>query len=102
MNKSDSGKQCNTTIPQSNPDPHCFKGQPQKMTSSGQQKGLQVVLEECGFNVSCLKAKYALVCSFDSQNCRMAQLLSQQENFMNQELLNMTVCSGVRVIRFIL
>ncbi|KAF8223820.1 hypothetical protein L208DRAFT_1411337, partial [Tricholoma matsutake] len=71
MNKSDGRKQCkqcNTTIPQSNPDP-CFQGQPQKMTtSSGQQKGLQAVLEERGFNVSCLKAKCTPVCPFKSQN----------------------------------
>jgi len=45
MNKSEGGKQHNTEIPQSNPDLH-FWGQPQKMmTSSGQQKGLQAVLE---------------------------------------------------------
>ncbi|KAF8227164.1 hypothetical protein L208DRAFT_1405913 [Tricholoma matsutake] len=64
MNKSDGGKQHkqhDTTIPQSNPDPR-FRGQPQKMTtSSGQQKGLQAVLEERGFNVSCLKAKSKIV-----------------------------------------
>ncbi|KAF8229285.1 hypothetical protein L208DRAFT_1402358 [Tricholoma matsutake] len=64
MNKSDGRKQCkqhDTTIPQSNPDPH-FQGQPQKMTtSSGQQKGLQAVLEECRFNVLCLKAKAKIV-----------------------------------------
>ena len=85
MNKSNGGKQHNTEIPQSNPD-LCFRGQPQKMTtSSGQQKGLQAVLEECRFNVSHFKAKCALVCPFESQNCCMAQLLSQQEDFMNQE-----------------
>ena len=88
MNKSDGGKQrkqCDTIIPQSNPDPH-FRGQPQKMmTSSGQPKGLQAVLEERGFNVSHLKAKCSPVCPFESQNCCMARLLSQQEDFTNQE-----------------
>ena len=88
MNRSDGGKQRkqrDTKIPQSNPDPR-FRGQPQKMTSSsGQQKGLQAVLEERGFNVSHLKAKCTPVCPFESQNCCMARLLSQQEDFMNQE-----------------
>ena len=68
-NKSDGGKQhkqCNMIIPQSNSDPH-FQEQPQQMpTSSGQQKGLKTVLEECGFDVSGLKAKCALVCPFES------------------------------------
>ena len=85
MNKSDGRKQCkqcDTTIPQSNPDLH-FQGQPQKMTtSSGQQKGLQAVLEEHGFTVSHLKAKCTPVCPFESQDCCMAQLLSQQEDFV--------------------
>ena len=88
MNKSNGGKQrkqCDTIIPQSNPDPR-FRGQPQKMmTSSGQPKGLQAVLEERGFNVSHLKAKCSPVCPFESQNCCMARLLSQQEDFTNQE-----------------
>ena len=88
MNESNGGKQCkqrDTKIPQSNPNP-CFWGQPQKMTTaSGQQKGLQTVLEECGFNVTHLRAKCVPVCPFESQNCCMAQLLSQQEDFTNQE-----------------
>jgi hypothetical protein len=88
MNKSNGGKQRkqrDTIIPQSNPDPR-FRGQLQKMTtSSGQQKGLQAVLEERGFNVTGLKAKCAPVCPFESQNCCMARLLSQQEDFTNQE-----------------
>jgi hypothetical protein len=54
-------------------------------TSSGQQKGLQAVLEERGFNFTGLKAKCAPVCPFESQNCCMARLLSQQEDFTNQE-----------------
>jgi hypothetical protein len=54
------------------------------MTLSGQQKGLKAVLEERGFDVSCLKAKCAPVCPFESQSCCMARLLSQQEDFVNQ------------------
>ena len=88
MNKSNGGKQrmqYNTTIPQSNPDPH-FRGQHQSMTTaSGEAKGLQAVLQECGFDVSQLRAKCSPVCPIENQNCCMAQLLSQQEDFMNQE-----------------
>src|SRR6266545_8337194 len=68
MNKSDGGKQRDTIIPQSNPDPR-FRGKPQKMTtSSGQQKGLQAVLQERGFNVSHLRAMCVPVCPFESKN----------------------------------
>jgi hypothetical protein len=98
MNKSDGGKQRkqrDTIIPQSNPDPR-FRGQPQQMTtSSGQQKGLKAVLEERGFDVSRLKAKCAPVCPFESQNCCMARLLSQQEDFVNQESMVETLIKGV-------
>jgi len=31
-----------------------------------------------------MKAKCSPVCPFESQNCCMARLLSQQEDFMNQ------------------
>ena len=94
MNKSDRGKQHNTIIPQLNPDPH-FQGQPQQMTtSSGQQKGLKAVLEERGFDVLRLKAKCAPVCPFESQNCCMARLLSQQEDFVNQESMVETLIKG--------
>jgi hypothetical protein len=55
------------------------------MTSYGQQKGLQAILEEHGFDVSRLRAKCVPVCPFESQNCCMAWLLSQQEDFMDQE-----------------
>ena len=41
--------------------------------------------EECGFNVNCLKAKCSLVCPVDSTGCCMARLLSQQDDFKNQE-----------------
>jgi len=53
--------------------------------ATGKQKGLQAVLEEHGFDVSRLKAKCKPVCMFESQNCCMARLLSQQEDFVNQE-----------------
>jgi hypothetical protein len=88
MNKSNGGaqrKQCDTIIPQSNLDVR-FRGQPQKMTTaSGEAKGLKAVLEERGFDVSRLRAKCAPVCPFESHNCCMARLLSQQEDFINQE-----------------
>jgi hypothetical protein len=97
MNKSDGGKQCkqrDTIIPQSNPDPR-FRGKPQKMTTlSGQQKGLQAVLQECGFNVSHLRAKCAPVCPFESKNCCMTWLLSQQDDFVNQESMLETFIKG--------
>ena len=64
------------------------------MTSSGQQKGLKAVLEECRFDVSHLKAKCAPVCPFESQNCCMARLLSQQEDFVNQESMVETLIKG--------
>lgn len=87
MNKSNGGKQRtqqDTVIPQSNPDPR-YHGQPQSMvTSSGEAKGLKQVLEERGFNISKLKAKCSPVCPFESQNCCLARLLSQQEDFVNQ------------------
>src|SRR6266481_4340940 len=88
MNKSNGGKQrkqCDTMIPQTNPDPQ-FRGQVQKMTTlSGEAKGLQAILEEHGFQVRKLRAKCSPVCPFESQNCCMAHLLSQQEDFVDQE-----------------
>ena len=85
MNKSNGGKQRDTVIPQSNPDPQ-FRSQVQKMTTvTGEAKGLQTVLEEHGFEVQKLRAKCTPVCPFESQNCCMARLLSQQEDFVNQE-----------------
>ena len=54
MNKSNGGaqqKQKDTIIPESNPFPE-YRGRIQKMTTeSGEKKGLQQTLEECGFNV---------------------------------------------------
>ena len=88
MNKSDGGaqcRQCNTTIPDSNPDPQ-FQSQPQSMTTAtGKQKGLQAILKERGFDVSRLKAKCKPVCPFESKGCCMARLLSQQDDFVHQE-----------------
>ena len=87
MNKSNGGaqrKQKNTVIPQSNPNPQ-FRGIYQEMvTPEGEAKGLEDCLEERGFNVSKMKAKCSPVCPFESQNCCMARLLSQQEDFMDQ------------------
>ena len=87
MNKSDGGKQWkqrDMVIPQSNPSPE-HRGKPQKMTlPDGCPKGLQRVLEECGFNTSGLCAKCSPVCSIENTGCCMARLLSQQEDFKNQ------------------
>jgi hypothetical protein len=87
MNKSDGGKQRkqrDTVIPQSNPFP-AVRGQIQKMTTeSGQPKGMKSVLEERGFDVSKLRAKCSPVCPIENQNCCMARLLSQQEDFAHQ------------------
>jgi hypothetical protein len=87
MNKSDGGKQrvqCDTTIPGTNPiAEHC--GRLQKMTlPNGKPKGLLRVLEEHGFKVSSLCTKCSPVCPIDNQNCCLARLLSQQDDFKNQ------------------
>jgi hypothetical protein len=50
----------------------------------GCPKGLQQVLEEWGFDVRKMQVKCAPVCSWESNNCCMARLLSQQEDFKNQ------------------
>jgi hypothetical protein len=87
MNKSDGGKQPfagGTIIPQSNPDVS-KRGLVQKMTlPDGTQKGLKATLEERGFDVSNLRAKCSPVCPFESKDCCMARLLSQQEDVKNQ------------------
>jgi hypothetical protein len=87
MNKSNGGKQRkqrDTIIPESNLDAR-YRGQPQTMTTeSGEPKGLQATLEERGYNCSNLKAKCSPVCPFESKNCCMARLLSQQDDFVNQ------------------
>jgi hypothetical protein len=87
MNKSDGRKQrkqCDTIIPDSNPDP-TKHGLVQKMTTpSGGPKGLKSVLEERGFNIQGLHAKCTPVCPFESTGCCMARLVSQQDDFCCQ------------------
>jgi hypothetical protein len=87
MNKSDGGKQRkqkDTIIPESNPDASC-RGKVQKMTTDKrEQKGLQSVLEERGFNVKGMKAKCKPVCPVENKDCCMARLLSHQDDFKNQ------------------
>jgi hypothetical protein len=88
MNRSDGGKQRiqrDTIIPDSNPDEN-MRGKPQKMTlPDGTAKGLERVLSERGFNISQIKrAKCKPICPFESSNCCMARVLSQQEDFVNQ------------------
>ena len=62
-----------------------LRGKVQQMTlPDGTAKGLKRVLEERGFNVEKLRAKCSPVCPIGSQNCCMARLLSQQEDFKNQ------------------
>src|SRR5204862_3084835 len=73
-----------TIIPQSNP-VEAYRGQLQKMMMpSCEPKGLKAVLEERGFDVSKLHAKCSPVCPFESKNCCMARLLSQQDDFAKQ------------------
>lgn len=58
--------------------------------------GLQDALEGRGFKVKGLRAKCSPVCPYDSANCCMARLLSQQEDFANQisELEKVIVDAG--------
>ena len=99
MNKSNGGKQRmqrDTIIPQSNP-VEALRGLLQSMTTpSGEAKGLQAVLEECGFDVRKLRAKCSPVCPFESQNCCMAWLLSQQDDFANQPSMLETLIREAR------
>ena len=87
MNKSDGGKQRHqhdTIIPTTNPVAE-HRGKVQKMTlPDGRPKGLKRVLEERGFKVHNLRAKCSPVCPIDNQNCCLARLLSQQDDFQNQ------------------
>ena len=57
---------------------------PKNALPDGRPKGLQRVLEKCGFKVKNLKAKCSPVCPIDSINCCLAHLLSQQDDFKNQ------------------
>ncbi|THU76463.1 hypothetical protein K435DRAFT_704834 [Dendrothele bispora CBS 962.96] len=87
MNKSDGGKQRHqhdTIIPTSNPD-KSKRGLHQSMTmANGQPKGLKSVLTERGFDVGKLRAKCKPVCPIESEQCCMARLLDQQDDFKNQ------------------
>lgn len=87
MNKVNGGKQRfqkDTIIPDTNPTPE-HRGKVQKMTTDdGLQKGLQQTLKERGFDVKDLKAKCAPVCPWTNEQCCMAQLLSKQDDFVNQ------------------
>ena len=94
MNKSNEGKQCkqcDTVIPQTNlAVKHC--GKLQKMTlPNGQAKGLQQVLEEHGFNIQKMCAKCTPVCPWENTDCCMGQLLSKQDDFINQLLMLETI-----------
>jgi hypothetical protein len=75
-----------------NPDVECH-GKPQKMTTeAGEAKGLQQTLEEQGFSIHGMHVKCAPVCPFENNDCCMAQLLSKQDDFQNQEsLLEQTI-----------
>ena len=64
------------------------------MTPAGEAKGLKQVLEERGFTVSNLKAKCSPVCPFESQNCCLARLLSQQDDFIDQPSMIETLIRG--------
>jgi hypothetical protein len=90
MNKSDGGKQRkqkDTVIPMTNRYPE-FRGKSQSMKNAdGSAKGSYNVLLERGYPVAelrKLKAKCGPVCSMESQNCCLARLLSQQDDFLNQ------------------
>jgi hypothetical protein len=69
--------------------PHAeFCGKPQKMTmEAGEAKGIQQILEECGFSVHRMCMKCSPVCPFENNDCCMAYLLSKQDDFCLQILL---------------
>jgi hypothetical protein len=87
MNKSNGGKQRkqkDTVIPMNNPYAK-FHGKPQKMTmETGEAKGLQQTLEECGFDVRGMRVKCSPVCPFENNGCCMAHILSKQDDFCLQ------------------
>jgi hypothetical protein len=99
MNKTDGGrqrKQKDTIIPQTNPSVE-QRGNTQKMMHpDGWPKGLQTVLEECGFNVHGMKAKCSPVCPFKNEACCMARLLSKQDDFTGQVSTLETVITDAR------
>jgi hypothetical protein len=90
MNKTNGGKQRkqkDTVIPMNNPHPPCC-GKPQKMTTeAGDAKGLKQTLEECGFILGKMPAHCSPVCSINSYDCCMSRLLSNQDDFRQQDSL---------------
>jgi hypothetical protein len=50
----------------------------------GTPRGLQAILEECGFQVDKMHAKCKKACPIENTNCCMAQLLLKQDDFTNQ------------------
>jgi len=61
----------------------------------GRPKGLKQVLEERGFDIDKLRAKCTPVCPIENQDCCMARLLSQQDDFNNQpSMLEMVIKSA--------
>jgi hypothetical protein len=90
MNKTNGGnqrKQKDTVIPMNNPHP-AYWGKPQKMTTeSGEAKGLKQTLTEQGFILERMPARCSPVCPIDNQDCCMARLLSNQDDFCHQESL---------------
>ena len=63
------------------------------VTPDGEAKGLKACLEEQGFDIAHMKATFSPVCLLNSQNCCMAQLLSQQDDFVNYHLLVLIIDS---------
>ena len=89
MNKSSGGKQCkqqDVIIPDNDSVPcTAVQGQVQKMTtSSGEPKGLEVVLTEHGFKTKGIWAKCRPVCLISNKGCCLACILSQQQDFVDQ------------------
>ena len=87
MNKSNGGKQRkqkDTIVPNNAPAIHMRGCMQKMMTEGGEAKGLKDVLEERGFSVSRMRAKYSPVCPFENTDCCMACLLSHQGDFVNQ------------------
>ena len=82
-------------IPMTSPDVR-FRGKLQTMKlPNGDTKGLKHVLEERQFpNLHKLRAKCVPVCPIESENCCMARLLSQQDDFKNQPSMLETLIRG--------
>jgi hypothetical protein len=63
------------------PTVECYGKIQKMMTEAGVPKGLQQMLEECGFDVCMMQVKCSPVCLFENNNYCMAQLLSKQDDF---------------------